>query len=57
MDKCGTADGKPVAGCEIEDGKSVSQVGIEQSLQFSTDGSLTLTYKGGLDIQTGVLRL
>ncbi|XP_056620153.1 cation-independent mannose-6-phosphate receptor isoform X2 [Triplophysa dalaica] len=53
VDKCGSADGKPVAGCEMEEGKPVSQVGVEQSLQFSTDGSLTLTYKGVLDKQTG----
>jgi len=42
-----------VSGCELEDKKPVSQVGVEQSLQFSTDGALTLTYKGAMDIPTG----
>uniref|UniRef100_A0A8C2E6T2 Insulin-like growth factor 2 receptor n=1 Tax=Cyprinus carpio TaxID=7962 RepID=A0A8C2E6T2_CYPCA len=46
---CGTVRDKPVAGCELEDKKPVSQVGVERSLQFSTDGTLTLTYKGALD--------
>uniref|UniRef100_A0A8C1G8U4 Insulin-like growth factor 2 receptor n=1 Tax=Cyprinus carpio TaxID=7962 RepID=A0A8C1G8U4_CYPCA len=51
--ECGTVRNKPVSGCELEDKKPVSQVGAEQSLQFSTDGTLTLTYKGVLDKQTG----
>uniref|UniRef100_A0A8C1I7W5 Insulin-like growth factor 2 receptor n=1 Tax=Cyprinus carpio TaxID=7962 RepID=A0A8C1I7W5_CYPCA len=50
--ECGTVRNKPVSGCELEDKKPVSQVGAEQSLQFSTDGTLTLTYKGVLDKQT-----
>lgn len=50
---CGTVRDKPVAGCELEDKKPVSQVGGERSLQFSTDGALTLTYKGAMDKQTG----
>lgn len=50
---CGTVRDKPVAGCELEDKKPVSQVGMEQSLQFSTDGTLTLTYKGAMDKSTG----
>lgn len=53
VDKCGTLNDKPVAGCEIDEGKPVSQVGGQRSLQFSTDGSLTLTYKGSLDTSTG----
>uniref|UniRef100_A0A8C1XXP6 Insulin-like growth factor 2 receptor n=1 Tax=Cyprinus carpio TaxID=7962 RepID=A0A8C1XXP6_CYPCA len=50
---CGTVRDKPVAGCELEDKKPVSQVGVERSLQFSTDGTLTLTYKGALDKSSG----
>ncbi|XP_016329709.1 cation-independent mannose-6-phosphate receptor-like [Sinocyclocheilus anshuiensis] len=50
---CGTVRDKPVAGCELEDKKPVSQVGMERSLQFSTDGTLTLTYKGALDKSSG----
>ncbi|KAJ8396206.1 hypothetical protein AAFF_G00020730 [Aldrovandia affinis] len=37
----------------MEDGKPVGPVGVERSLQFSTDGALTLTYKGDLDEHTG----
>lgn len=48
--KCGAG----VAGCELEDGVPVSQVGMETSLQYSTNGLLTLTYKGILDRATGI---
>lgn len=50
---CETAGSKNVSGCELEDQKPVSQVGVERSLQFSTDGALTLTYKGVMDRPTG----
>ncbi|XP_050994418.1 LOW QUALITY PROTEIN: cation-independent mannose-6-phosphate receptor [Labeo rohita] len=51
--ECGTVRDKPVYGCVLEDKKPASQVGVEQLLQFSTDGALTLTYKGVLDKPTG----
>lgn len=35
-----------VSGCVKEDGKAHSFVGVEKSLQFSSNGLLTLTYKG-----------
>ncbi|KAF7662089.1 hypothetical protein LDENG_00246530 [Lucifuga dentata] len=44
--------GEGVAGCELEDGRAVSTVGVERILQYSTDGLLTLTYKGDLDKPT-----
>ncbi|KAM3833852.1 cation-independent mannose-6-phosphate receptor [Diretmus argenteus] len=44
--------GEGVAGCELEDGKPVSPVGVQKTLQYSTDGLLTLTYKGNLDKPT-----
>ncbi|TRY58197.1 hypothetical protein DNTS_017408 [Danionella cerebrum] len=50
---CGTVEGKAMYGCELEDGKPVSQVGVQRPLQFSTDGALTLTYNGAMDIPTG----
>ncbi|XP_051500970.1 cation-independent mannose-6-phosphate receptor-like [Myxocyprinus asiaticus] len=50
---CGSVDGKAMAGCELENGKPVSQVGVERYLQYSTDGSLTLTYKGVVDKSSG----
>ncbi|TWW69178.1 cation-independent mannose-6-phosphate receptor isoform X1 [Takifugu flavidus] len=46
--KCGAG----IAGCVLEDGVPVSQVGIEKSLQYSTNGLLTLKYKGKLDKPT-----
>lgn len=42
-----------MAGCELEDGHPSSPVGVEKSLQYSTDGLLQLTYKGALDKPTG----
>ncbi|XP_049445309.1 cation-independent mannose-6-phosphate receptor isoform X1 [Epinephelus fuscoguttatus] len=44
--------GQGVAGCELEDGKPISPVGVEKTLQYSTDGLLSLTYKGTLDDPT-----
>ncbi|KAK5852634.1 hypothetical protein PBY51_006486 [Eleginops maclovinus] len=41
--------GKGNAGCELEEGRAVSPVGVEKTLQYSTDGLLKLTYKGILD--------
>lgn len=49
VQKCGTG----MAGCELEDGRPSSPVGVEKSLQYSTDGLLQLTYKGDLDKPTG----
>ncbi|KAM3602400.1 uncharacterized protein V6R79_003255 [Siganus canaliculatus] len=45
MAECGAG----MAGCELEDGHPVSPVGVEKTLQYSTDGLLSLTYKGLLD--------
>ncbi|XP_044024917.1 cation-independent mannose-6-phosphate receptor isoform X2 [Siniperca chuatsi] len=44
--------GKGMAGCELEDGHPSSPVGVEKTLQYSTDGLLKLTYKGPLDNPT-----
>lgn len=49
VSQCGVGN----AGCELEDGVPLSQVGVERSLQYSTSGLLTLTYKGQLDQPTG----
>lgn len=48
--KCGAGN----AGCELEDGVPTSQVGMEKSLQYSTNGLLTLTYRGELNKTTGI---
>ncbi|TDH00702.1 hypothetical protein EPR50_G00191090 [Perca flavescens] len=44
--------GKGMAGCALEEGHPSSPVGVEKTLQYSTDGLLTLTYKGALDEPT-----
>ncbi|KAM6964907.1 cation-independent mannose-6-phosphate receptor [Aplochiton taeniatus] len=47
---------KAAAGCEIENSKPIGAVGLDgeaRSLQYSTDGQLTLTYKGDLDAASG----
>lgn len=53
MPVCGTLDGKPAAGCEaatqtadLNNLKPERQVGLEKNLQLSTEGFMTLTYKG-----------
>jgi len=43
-----------MAGCELDEGHPLSPVGVEKTLQYSTDGLLTLTYKGNLDEPTGI---
>lgn len=62
MPVCGTIDGKPASGCEAEieteDLKNLKPerpVGFEKSLQLSTEGFITLTYKGPLSPATGEL--
>ncbi|XP_077442699.1 cation-independent mannose-6-phosphate receptor isoform X2 [Stigmatopora argus] len=44
--------GLGMAGCELEDGHPISPVGVEKSLQYSTDDLLKLTYKGPRDDST-----
>uniref|UniRef100_UPI0037E7D95A cation-independent mannose-6-phosphate receptor n=1 Tax=Semicossyphus pulcher TaxID=241346 RepID=UPI0037E7D95A len=44
--------GQGMAGCELEDGHATNPVGVEKTLQYSTDGLLSLTYKGPLDNPT-----
>lgn len=47
--QCGAGN----AGCELENGRAVSPVGVEKTLEYSTDGLMKLTYKGPLDSPTG----
>ncbi|KAM4522347.1 cation-independent mannose-6-phosphate receptor isoform 2-T2 [Odontesthes bonariensis] len=44
--------GQGMAGCELENGQAVSPVGVERTLQYTTDGMLKLTYKGPRDDPT-----
>lgn len=43
-----------MTGCELEDKHISSPVGVEKTLQYSTDGLLKLRYKGPLDSPTGI---
>ncbi|XP_006882881.1 PREDICTED: cation-independent mannose-6-phosphate receptor [Elephantulus edwardii] len=60
MPVCGTVDGKPAFGCEavaqmdnLKTLKPERLVGVEKILQLSTEGFITLTYKGLLSPSTG----
>ncbi|XP_029607760.1 cation-independent mannose-6-phosphate receptor [Salmo trutta] len=53
--ECEKDQGKPVAGCELDNSLVVGPVGVERSLQYSTDGLLTLTYKGDVNRPTGTI--
>ncbi|KAM9840298.1 cation-independent mannose-6-phosphate receptor [Aulostomus maculatus] len=44
--------GEGMAGCELEDNHPSSPVGVEKTLQYSTDGLLQLSYKGPRDDST-----
>nr|QPB70590.1 insulin-like growth factor 2 receptor [Pampus argenteus] len=44
--------GPGMAGCLLEDGHLSSPVGLERTLQYSSDGLLKLTYKGPRDDST-----
>ncbi|XP_048841603.1 cation-independent mannose-6-phosphate receptor [Brienomyrus brachyistius] len=54
VEQCGKDGDVLVAGCELDGGTPKALVGVEKSLQFSSDGQLTLIYKGHLDIPTGI---
>lgn len=63
MPVCGTFNGKPASGCEAETQteelknlKPGRPVGLEKSLQLSTEGFITLTYKGPRSSAKGELR-
>ncbi|XP_076873911.1 cation-independent mannose-6-phosphate receptor isoform X2 [Brachyhypopomus gauderio] len=51
--ECGSTAQKNISGCLLEQGKPQNPVGVEQSLKLSTDGLLTLTYKGEMDGSLG----
>nr|XP_033791685.1 cation-independent mannose-6-phosphate receptor [Geotrypetes seraphini] len=50
---CGTIDGKPAAGCEIEGGTPLRAVGVEGTFLLSTEGFSTLTYYGSREVTSG----
>uniref|UniRef100_A0A8C8S5J2 Insulin like growth factor 2 receptor n=1 Tax=Pelusios castaneus TaxID=367368 RepID=A0A8C8S5J2_9SAUR len=50
---CGTIEGQPAAGCEVEDLKSVRLMGLDKTLSLSPAGFLTVTYRGSFKIKSG----
>uniref|UniRef100_A0A8C4YRY5 Insulin like growth factor 2 receptor n=1 Tax=Gopherus evgoodei TaxID=1825980 RepID=A0A8C4YRY5_9SAUR len=51
---CGDgSDGKPAGGCEVEGLKSVRIVGLDKTLSLSSEGFLTLTYRGNFEVKSG----
>ncbi|MEE6475517.1 hypothetical protein FKM82_010780, partial [Ascaphus truei] len=51
--ECGSVSGKAAAGCEYEKGTATRPVQVDRSLQLSTEGSITLTYRGNLEPESG----
>lgn len=49
--ECGAGN----AGCELENGRAVNPVGVEKTLEYSTDGLIKLTYRGPLNTPTGAV--
>ncbi|XP_027766677.1 cation-independent mannose-6-phosphate receptor-like, partial [Empidonax traillii] len=53
MPDCGKIDGKTAAGCEIENLTSVRLVELDKTLYLSSEGFLTLAYRGPLRVESG----
>lgn len=49
--QCGAGN----AGCELENEGAVNPVGVEKTLEYSSDGLMTLTYRGPLNVPTGAV--
>uniref|UniRef100_UPI00398E403E cation-independent mannose-6-phosphate receptor n=1 Tax=Pristiophorus japonicus TaxID=55135 RepID=UPI00398E403E len=54
LNECGKIENKVATGCEIHEQKPTHPVGLETALQVSTDGLITLTYKGALVVESGL---
>ncbi|OXB70385.1 UNVERIFIED_CONTAM: hypothetical protein H355_002798, partial [Colinus virginianus] len=53
MPECGQINGKPAAGCEADNLTSVRMVELDKTLYLSSEGFLTLTYRGLLRVESG----
>jgi len=53
MPECGKINGKPAAGCEADNLTSVRMVELDKTLYLSSEGFLTLTYRGPLLVESG----
>ncbi|XP_060687644.1 cation-independent mannose-6-phosphate receptor isoform X3 [Hemiscyllium ocellatum] len=54
LNECGKIGTKTATGCEIDGQKPKHPVGLQTSLQVSTDGLITLMYKGTLEAESGL---
>ncbi|XP_062912676.1 cation-independent mannose-6-phosphate receptor [Mobula hypostoma] len=54
LDECGKIGNKTATGCEMHEQEAVRLVGQETAFQVSTDGLITLTYKGAMMIESGL---
>ncbi|XP_066452075.1 cation-independent mannose-6-phosphate receptor [Eleutherodactylus coqui] len=50
---CGQVGDSPAAGCEIENNVALRPVKLSQSLNLTSEGTITLTYSGAKDDKTG----
>uniref|UniRef100_A0A8D0GH90 Insulin like growth factor 2 receptor n=1 Tax=Sphenodon punctatus TaxID=8508 RepID=A0A8D0GH90_SPHPU len=50
---CGTINEKPAGGCELENLKSLRLVEQDKTLQLSTEGYITVTYRGNISLKSG----
>lgn len=53
VQECGSVNGKPAAGCELENNKPVRPVGLQHTLELSSEGFITITYRGNYVKQSG----
>ncbi|XP_067845330.1 cation-independent mannose-6-phosphate receptor [Heptranchias perlo] len=54
LNECGKIGNKSAIGCEVHEQKPTRPVGLETALQVSTDGLITLMYKGALVVESGL---
>ncbi|XP_067900725.1 cation-independent mannose-6-phosphate receptor [Heterodontus francisci] len=54
LNECGKIGNKPATGCEIDEQKPKRPVGLETALEVSSDGLITLSYKGALQVDSGL---
>ncbi|KAM4770926.1 cation-independent mannose-6-phosphate receptor [Rhinophrynus dorsalis] len=51
--ECGSINQQEAGGCEYERGTSIRPVQVSRNLQLSTEGSITLTYRGAFENSSG----
>ncbi|XP_069788171.1 cation-independent mannose-6-phosphate receptor [Narcine bancroftii] len=54
LDECGKIESKTATGCEMDEQSPTRPVGLETALQVSSDGLITLEYKGAMLVESGL---